>query len=119
MLICAIYREFNDLTGEGTMSTVQQIEKLEVLHTQIEKASKEGLILIIGDMNIDLQKWEDPKYYQKQQAEKYQSIIGEIGLEVIDFGITYNGKKDGEVVSRWRSGNIIKHLSTIYSQTTT
>ena len=33
VLICAIYREFNDLTGEGTMSTVQQIEKLEVLHT--------------------------------------------------------------------------------------
>ena len=65
-----MYREFNDLTGECTMSTVQQIEKLEVLHTQIEKASKEGLILIIGDMNIDLQKWEDPKYYQKQQAEK-------------------------------------------------
>ena len=60
--------------------------------------SKEGLILIIGDMNINLQQWEDPKYYQKQQAEKYQSIIGECGLEIIDFGITYNGKKDGEVV---------------------
>ena len=99
VLICAISREFNDLTGEGQMSITQQLERLELLHSQIEKASKEGLILIIGDMNIDLQKWEDPKYYQKQQAEKYQSIIGESGLEVIDFGITYNGKKDGEVVS--------------------
>ena len=98
VLICAMYREFNDLTGKGQMSTTQQLEKLELLHTQIEKASKEGLILIIGDMNIDLQKWEDPKYYQKQQAEKYQSIVGECGLEIIDFGITYNGKKDGEIV---------------------
>ena len=98
VLICAMYREFNDLTGKGQMSITQQLEKLDLLHTQIEKASKEGLILIIGDMNIDLQKWEDPKYYQKQQAEKYQSIIGECGLEIIDFGITYNGKKDGEVV---------------------
>ena len=80
------------------MSITQQLERLELLHSQIEKASKEGLILIIGDMNINLQKWEDPKYYQKQQAEKYQSIIGECGLEIIDFGITYNGKKDGEVV---------------------
>ena len=99
VLICATYREFNDLTGKGPMSIEQQLEKLELLHTQIEKASKEGLILIIGDMNIDLQKWEEPKYYQKKQAEKYQSIIGECGLEIIDFGITYNSKKDGEVLS--------------------
>ena len=60
-----MYREFNDLTTKGQMSITQQLEKLELLHTQIEKASKEGLILIIGHMNIDLQKWEDPKYYQK------------------------------------------------------
>ena len=99
VLICAIYREFNDLTGNGTMLIEQQIEKLELLHLQIEKASKEGLVLIIGDMNIDLLKWEDPKYYQKKQAEKYQSVIGECGLEIIDFGITYNGKRDGEVLS--------------------
>ena len=40
VLICAIYREFNDLTGKGQMNIEQQIEKLEILHTQIEKASK-------------------------------------------------------------------------------
>jgi hypothetical protein len=51
-------------------------------------------------MNIDLEKWEDdPKYYQKQQAEKYQSLIGECGLEIISFGITYNGKKNEDVIS--------------------
>ena len=100
VLICAIYREFNDLTGKGPMNIEQQLERLEILHTQIEKASKEGLILIIGDMNIDLEKWEDdPKYYQKKQAEKYQSLIGECGLEVIDFGITFNSNKNGEVIS--------------------
>ena len=100
VLICAIYREFNDLTGKGPMNIEQQLERLEILHTQIEKASKEGLILIIGDMNIDLKKWEDgPKYYQKKQAEKYQSLIGECGLEVIDFGITFNSNKNGEVIS--------------------
>ena len=50
-------------------------------------------------MNIDLEKWEDLKYYQKKQAEKYQSLIGECGLEIISFGITYNGKKNGEVIN--------------------
>ena len=40
VLICAIYREFNELTGKGQMNIEQQIEKLEILHTQIEKASK-------------------------------------------------------------------------------
>ena len=99
VLICAIYREFNDLTSTGQMKPEEQVEKLEILHTQIEKASKEGLILIIGDMNIDLEKWEDLKYYQKKQAEKYQSLIGECGLEIISFGTTYNGKKNGEVIN--------------------
>ena len=99
VLICAIYREFNDLTSTGQMNPDQQVDKLEILHTQIEKASKEGLILIIGDMNIDLEKWEDLKYYQKKQAEKYQSLIGECGLEIMDFGMTYNGNKNGEVIN--------------------
>jgi len=69
VLICAIYREFNDLTSSGQMNPEQQVEKLEILHTQIEKASKEGLILIIGDMNIDLEKWEDLNYYQKNKQK--------------------------------------------------
>ena len=99
VLICAVYREFNDLTGNGTMNIEQQLEKLEILHNQIEKASKEGLILVLGDMNIDLEKWEDPDYYQKKQAERYQSLIGECGLEVIDFGTTWIGNKDGNVIS--------------------
>ena len=44
------------------MSIDQQIEKLKILYKQIERASKEGMILIIGDLNIDLEKWEDSSY---------------------------------------------------------
>ena len=51
-------------------------------------------------MNIDLEKWEEPDYYQKKQAERYQSLVGECGLEVINFGITRTGKnKDGNTIS--------------------
>ena len=54
------------------MTIEQQLEKLELLHAQIEKALKEGLILIIGDMN-------------KKTSR--------------NFGITFKGKKNEEVLS--------------------
>ena len=45
-------------------------------------------------------KWKDnPNYYQIKQAEKYQSLIGECGLEIINFGITFNSKKNANVLS--------------------
>ena len=83
-----MYREFNNLTNKGPMTINQQLDRLRIFHSQIEKASTEGLLLSIGDMNIDLEKWEDPMYYLKNLAEEYQSLIGECGLEIIDFGIT-------------------------------
>ena len=89
IIICVMYREFNDLTGNGTMSESEQIERLQVLHTQVEKASKEGLLLILGDMNINLDKMEEEKYYQEKQAKEYQTMIGENGLDVIHFGKTW------------------------------
>ena len=89
IIICVMYREFNDLTGNGTMSESEQIERLQVLHSQVEKASKEGLLLILGDMNINLDKMEDEDYYQEKQAKEYQSMIGENGLDVIHFGKTW------------------------------
>lgn len=56
----------------------------------MEKASKEGFILLIGDLNIDLLKKEKPQYYLKNLAQEYQTLIGECGLEVIDFGVTFS-----------------------------
>jgi hypothetical protein len=89
IIICVMYREFNDLTGNGTMNESEQIERLQVLHSQVEKASKEGLMLILGDMNIDLDKMEEKDYYQEKQAKEYQTMIGENGLDIINFGTTW------------------------------
>ena len=89
IIICVNYREFNDLSGNGKLSESEQVERLQVLHSQVEKASKEGLLLILGDMNIDLDKMEEEKYYQAKQANEYQSMISENGLDVIHFGKTY------------------------------
>ena len=89
IIVCVNYREFNDLTGNGKMGENEEIERLQVLHSQIEKASKEGLLLLMGDMNIDLDKMEQEDYYQVKQAKEYQTMISENGLEVIHFGKTY------------------------------
>ena len=90
ILICTIYREFSDLTRKGQMSINDQIERLHILQSQIEQATKEGLVLCIGDMNVDISKMEDPTYYLRNLAEEYQLMIGMCGLELIDFGFTWN-----------------------------
>ena len=89
IIVCVMYREFNDLTGNGSMKESEEIERIQILHSQIEKARKEGLILIMGDMNIDLDKWEEKEYYQANQAKEYQTLIAENGLEIYHFGTTF------------------------------
>ena len=99
-LICATYREFSNLTVKGQMTIDQQLEGWKIFLSQVEQASKEGLILCLGDMNINLELLEDPTYYLKKLAEEYQLIIGECGLEILNFGITWNRIcKDGVVKS--------------------
>ena len=90
VLICTVYREFSDLSGKGQMTLEQQLDKWKTFHSQVEKASKEGLILVIGDMNIDLEKLEESTYYLKKIAEEHLSMIGECGLEILNFGITWS-----------------------------
>ena len=94
VLICLMYREFSDLTHKGQLSINEQIERLNIFHTQVEKASKEGLILIMGDMNINLEKWEDPNYYLKKLADEYHRLIGLCGLDLLNFGITWSRSQD-------------------------
>ena len=73
MLICLIYHEFNDLTSK--LSIENQIERLKIFSLQIEQATKEGMVLAIGDWNIDLEKFEDSKYYLKKLADEYQTMV--------------------------------------------
>ena len=63
---------------------------------KVKSASREGTILGIGDMNIDLQKLGETSYYLKKLAEEHLSMIGECGLELIEFGYTWSRTwKDG------------------------
>ena len=88
ILICTIYREWDNLDGNGPLNTDQHTENIHTLQPQIEIEIKEGLVIVIGDMNIDLKKWELPKI--NKTAEDYQLLIGECGLELLDLGITWS-----------------------------
>ena len=51
-------------------------------------------------MNVDLLKWGDFNYYQKNLASQYQLMIGKCGLELLDFRITWSRiKKNSSVFS--------------------
>ena len=84
-----MYIEFNDQTGNGSMNESEEIERLKIFHSQVEKATKEGLMLIMGDMNIDLDQMEEASYHRKNLAKEYQTRITENGLEAIHFGTTW------------------------------
>ena len=80
---------------------------------QAELASKEGNLLIQGDMNIDLLNWRDDSYYLKRMAEEYQSFIGRNGLELIDYGITWERyHQNGEI----KKSSLDHSLTNIPSQ---
>ena len=44
------------------MTIDQQLVGWKIFLSQVEQASKEGLILCLGDMNINLEQLEEPKY---------------------------------------------------------
>ena len=80
ILICLTYREFNPCTGDKEIdvtSKYEQLVRLEELSQQVEKATKEcSRVYILGDLNIDLKKWNDKDYYLKKIAEEYQTMMG-------------------------------------------
>ena len=59
ILICTAYRKFSDLVTPGQMSGTEKRERWKLFMDQAKSASKEGLVLVIGDLNLDLEKFED------------------------------------------------------------
>ena len=60
---------------------------------QAKLVSKKGLVVALGDFNLDVQRLDDPDYYLKPVSDQYQLDLGEGGLEIIDFGITHPKNK--------------------------
>ena len=95
----------------------EQLARLEELGQQIEKAAQDcENIYILGDLNIDLKRWNDKDYYLKRIAEEYQSILGKNGLENLDFGITWERVQENGLIKKSSLDHAISsNLSSISS----
>ena len=61
--------------------------------SQVEKASKEGLSCLMGDLNLDLKRFEEMKYYAKKEFDEFQLLAAEI--EILNFGYTWRRVIEG------------------------
>ena len=59
---------------------------------QAKEVSKQGLVMAIGDMNLDVERFEDPDYYLKPISDQYQLDLGEGGFDIINFGLTWKSR---------------------------
>ena len=50
------------------MGDLEQREKWKIFMNQAIKASKEGIVIAIGDTNLDLESFEDPTNYKKKPS---------------------------------------------------
>ena len=67
---------------------------------QIERAKEEtGLVIVIGDLNLNSQDWSKKDYKYKTMKEELMKTTMKCGLQHLDFGITFRREhKDGTVV---------------------
>ena len=59
---------------------------------QAKEVSKQGLVMAIGDMNLDVERFEDHDYYLKPISDQYQLDLGEGGFDIINFGLTWKNR---------------------------
>ena len=87
-LVSGFYREWSH---GGNNSEESQIQRINIFTEQIEKAStnKNTDILIMGDLNLDALKWNEPKFVNKNVALILRSMLTSCGLEIQDIGATY------------------------------
>jgi hypothetical protein len=90
-LVCSFYREWVD----------HQDEKMDIFLRQIHTASSsKKSLLIMGDCNLDQQKWDNPKYDHFKLSEQLRTGLAQDGLEVLPMGVTYladHRSKDGSI----------------------
>jgi retron-type reverse transcriptase len=80
LLVCSFYREWIN----------PQAEKLDILLSQIKKASSSKKnLLVMGDCNLDQNKWNNPRWPHFKLAEKLRTGVAESGLSILPMGDTY------------------------------
>ena len=116
VIIGAFYREWND--GSNDKSIPHQQENLNVFLNQIESAAnvKTKAVVVLGDMNIDLNKVKNHNYPLRTLYQNLESCLAEQGLVNIEVGDTYTAsrsRKDGTTITSALDHLYISDLSIL------
>ena len=102
VLIGAFYREWDDGTKDKSIS--HQRENLRVFLNQIQSATNvvKKPVVIVGDMNIDMNKASSEHYPLKDLYKDLEECLAEQGIVNVDVGNTYTAfrtRTDGTIIS--------------------
>ena len=116
MAIGGFYREW---TQDGQNSEAAQISRMEIFLEQVEKvSSKYEYIMILGDANLDSNKWEESGYLHHKVTKILKGALNQNGLIIKEVGNSYvvnHVQKNGNisesaldhVYSKEKLGNLI------------
>ena len=86
-----IYREHQLLMKPKpnlTLTDQAQLERWGKILSRWKSASKNTMCTIIGDLNIDHLRWQDPDQKHKKLVDKWKEVIGTLGFAQIIEGHT-------------------------------
>ena len=87
LLVGGYYREWSK---NGKKTEKEQVESIKVLIEQMEKATNEKkTVVMLGDMNINAEKWRDEKSRNKKVASEILGALEACGLKHMKLGCTF------------------------------
>ena len=87
LTIGGFYREW---AQNGISDDAAQIARIKILSSQINyAANKYKNVMILGDANLDMNKWNDPKYKNAKVTHVLRECLDSNGLKIEDIGNTY------------------------------
>jgi exonuclease III len=98
-LVCGFYREW---TKVGRITNGEQCKIMETFSDQTTRANSEGKdVVMLGDANLDSEKWNKINYRHYQVASEWQKNITRNGMKLMDIGNTFlaeQTKQDGSII---------------------
>ena len=112
LLIAAIYREHSILrlpTPNNSGDITQQTTRWSKTLKQIKTASRNNDTFIIGDINLDFSRWNNPAQGQKKMVDETKMELEAEGFQQIVRGITrsWRGQQDSSIVHIWTNVPVI------------
>ena len=90
--LAGFYREWAG--NDGDRSETSQVERIKTFSNQIEAASeRKRNIIVLGDMNLCTNIWDDKDFKYKNIAEPLRSTIDNCGLKIATLNTLASGKK--------------------------